>query len=248
MLLVRPLNFAVVDASETAIAPALNARNDEAGLVWQTDAAAPYAVLDMFGKTYDTVALIGCTNAGNEINIRTGTTEDGTGRFYQAVSNTNQPVGSTKKFIAKLPQMRGDRYVRIDLPDASDSFTAQRIVVGKALDMNALAGVEYGAEQTFVDQSIAYSGAGWESFEELPVLMQWKVSISFVNDAVWRESWVPFFNQVGKHKGVLFVPDADSPQTWQNDAIFGRIRNEASAKVVGYDARTIEIIVRSLSA
>ena len=247
-LFVRPLNFSVVSGDATAAGPVSNANIDAAGLVWRTTGANNTVILDLgTAAKYDTIALIGVENAGTTARIQTGTTT-ATSTYDTANFSITDPVpeGFTRKIIKRLDTVRTQRYVKITL-GGTNAITVQRIVIGKALPLTDLAGVDLDAEQSFIDQSTQYAGNGWESYDELPVLMQWKLSVSFIGDVVWRNDWTPFYTAVGKKRAFLFVPDSDDVSSWQAEAIFGRIKNEANTKIQAYDARRSELVIRALA-
>lgn len=253
-LLVRPLPFTVTTSDAIATNPALNLAIDKPGLTFKnadTSPASPTIRIDLgtAAVQYDTIALIG-TNlvASDQVNIRLSKTA---GSPY--ASNVTQPAftgtvpeGTTAKCIRRLGATYTNRYVDIYITSAAP-VEIQRLVIGKALPIGPLSGVDLGAELTFVDPSPSSSGPGWETFEELPTVPQWKVTMSFIEGADFASEWFSFLSRVGRKKGFLFVPQTDDPTKWQTEAIFGRIRSDATGTVQSSQTQKVELTIRALA-
>lgn len=259
-IIARPYPLVSVVANQRSSAPASNAGKDVPGLVWRSaDLNTVFATFDLGeSREVDVIALIGTNLRANDtVAVRFGSEVDGSGIITASTGTTTSrafdgevPDGSKAKAIIKLDAAFTGRYVRIEITsnDNPDGYVeVQRVVLGKALGLTGLAGVDMSAEQTFVDQSVAYSGDGYTTFDDYPTLMQWNVTISFIEDSDWRNSWFGFMQRVGKSRAFLFVPDSDHPEQWQTEAVFGRIVTDAKATVQGFGIRKCELTVRSIS-
>lgn len=255
-LFVNPYAFSIVSANENTVAPASNSNIDQP-LAWRSNNLTTVNVIIDLGATnaalgYDTVALIGTNlRAADTVQIRTGTSNTGIGSYAGSATvaySGTLPSGSTSKAIYSIGS-RTERYVRIDLVATShpDTYTSvQRIVIGKALALNNGAGVDLGAEMTFKDQSVAYTGAGWRSFDRYNRLPQMKLSVSMVGNTDWRTDWFGFLQDVGQSKGFLSVPDTTAADL-QVNSIFGTISDSVSAMVTAYDMRRVDLTITAFA-
>jgi len=245
--LTRPLPFVVLSADQTTTAPASNASFDNPGKVWRTATATSYVVIDLgLSASYNCVALIGCNLIVSDIvRVRTGTTTTGIGSSDQSTAayTGNKPLGFTTKAILGLNSTRTERYMRIDITAAS-TMEVQRIVVGPSI---TTIGYDYDAEQSPLDTSSIQTNLGADTFELGLKKIRWKLSMSMVPTSLWRSTWLGFLNSVGKTVPILLIPHADQPDTWQADAVFGRIRNDVSAKIPGLQYRVVEMTIDGLS-
>lgn len=255
-LFVRPLSFAVSSANQSSIAPASNANIDEPGLVYRSgNLTSVSVILDMGASaSYDTVAIVGSNlRSSDTVQVQTGTTNTGTGSYNssaQAAFTGSLPLGSTAKTIIKLGATRTERYIRLDFVSTGNPagyVEAQRIVIGKALALTGGAGVNLGYEVTMNDQSIAYTGAGWRSFDRYQVLPALKLSVGTMGDVDWRNDWFGFLQSVGMNTAILCVPQDADPAGWQVDAVFGTITDKVSASVVSYGMRQVELTITALA-
>lgn len=242
----RPLPFGVVIADQVAAAPASNTNDNRHGKVWRAASASSYVVIDLGDNaSYDMVALIGTNlTAGDTVRVRTGPTNTGTGSWDQTVAamTGSKPLGFTTKTIVSLAT-RTDRYMRIDITAAS-AVEVQRIVVGPSI---TTIGIDYDAEQSTLDTAVVNTELGADTYQRGLKKIRWKFSMSMVPTTEWRSTWLGFLNEVGKITPVLFVPFVDQPDTYQADAIFGRIRNDISGKIPGLQYRAVEMTVEGIS-
>lgn len=233
--LTAPKQFTILSAPALATALATNLGLDHPGRVWRSTSATTL-VIDIQGdaSTIDTVALCGSDlTAADTISVRTAATQAALGSATPvskpAVTGFVAPGASTITYLAIPAQ--AFRFVRITitLPTAR-TVTAQRLVVGQSVTSD---GLDYDAEQSFEDTSLAIDGQSYSAFEEYPTLTSWKFKISRISNDDWRTKWNPLLRSVGRNKGLLFVPD-DQAQS-QSDMIFGRITSTASGQAAAYD-------------
>lgn len=244
--LTRPLPFTVMAADQIASAPARNAADDRPGKVWRASAAASYVVLDLATASYDRVALVGTNMIDTDlVRVRTGTTTTGIGSSDQTVSAIigPKPLGFTGKSIINLGATRTERYMRIDIIAATPA-EVQRIVVGPSI---STIGIDYDAEQAPLDTSTITTDLGDDVIQAGRKKIRWKFSMSMVPTNLWRSDWLGFLNAVGRTIPVLFVPFIDQPETYQSDAVFGRIRNDVSGKIPGLQYRAVEMTIEGIS-
>lgn len=253
-LFLRGLPFVSVSGSASINAPISNLNLDEPGLVWRSSSlTSVFFIVDLGTATlsYDIVSLVGINlRSTDTIQIRTGATSTGIGAYagtVKAAYSGTVPSNLTGKAIYQLGALRSERYMRIDITATGhpDGYVqAQRLVVGKAIET---LGVDYDAEQTIFDPTVVTSAGGYDVFEgEAAARIRWKFSIGFVAASSWRDDWVNFLAGVGKRIPVLFVPNMETPASYQTDAIYGRIRNDPLAKSSGYAIRSIELVIESL--
>lgn len=253
-LLVRPLPFTPQPNTNMDGYPNTHLALDEPSLIWRGTDASIFIINADLGsqKAIDTVALISHNlPAGNPITVRFSNDDFVTTlrSEYLTIQTGAPPEGVSAKFIAMFAPITC-RYIRISVGKDGTGLSymeAQRLVIGKSLPFGSQAGVEIGAELQFIDQSIAYAGAGWESFDEYPVLPQWKVAMTFIEAAEFAASWQGFFQMVGRKKGVLFAPQIEDPSAWQTQAVFGRIKSDASASMQSTGTRRVELTIRALA-
>lgn len=251
-LFCRPLPFSIVSANQATLHPATNAGLNEPAYVWRSTSLNVGLVIDLgAGASYDTVALIGTNlRATDTIQISTGTTNTGTGSFFSGVVNAftgTKPTAYTTKTVVKFPNVRTERYMRIDITATGhpDTYTSvQRLVVGKSV---STLGFDYGAEQSFIDPSAIQNVAGTDIIDQVATRPRWKISMSYVAASTWRQEWTNFLASVGKVVPILFVPNLEAPEDFQSEVIFGRIRNEATAKVTGNTLRQVELTIDALA-
>ena len=253
-LFIEPFVFTVVSANQNALAPASNANLDEPSYSYRSSNLTTVTVVIDLGANpvaYDTIAIIGSNiRATDTVQVTTGTGNTGTGSFdggTVAAFTGNKPVTATAKSIIRLASTRTERYVRLLFNAAGhpDGYVeAQRIVVGKAI---STLGVNYDAEQSFLDTSIKYEGAGWSSADEYARLPQWRFSMDQITDTSWRAEWFPFLQSVGETRAFLFIPFDQTPTAFQTDALFGKITVAAKAKIPGFNFRVIDLTMTGLA-
>ncbi|MDH7971035.1 hypothetical protein QH494_02480 [Sphingomonas sp. AR_OL41] len=158
-----------------------------------------------------------------------------------------KPTSFTTKSIYQTGT-RSERYVRLDFsaPSHPDGFIqAQRIVIGKSI---LSPGVDYTAEHTLIDPTSISSTLGIDIIDAIALARpRWKFSMSYVDAGSWRNDWVNLLASCGKVWPLLMVVDTTTPSTWQTDSVFGRIRNDATAKAIGYTIRTIDLTIDALA-
>lgn len=228
VIFVRPLPFTAATTSPQPLGGSVaELNNDQAGLGWRFGLAGAYLIVDLGASPapYNYVGLFGSNlRASDTVTIQTGTTTAGTGGY----AGTAQPAyiglkdeATTTKTIIKLPTLRAERYVRIDLtgaghPDGFLQFT--RLVIGSAV---ANDGIEIGAKQSFDTQTIVYTGPGWRSIDRYGSLDAWKVSTAWIKDTDWRANWAPLLRYASAGNGLMFIANDSTPENWQSDALFG---------------------------
>jgi len=242
-IIVRPLPFSAASTSPAPLAGSVaNLNVDHPAFVWRFGLTAPYLIVDLGAGAlaYDWVALAGCNlRAGDAVQIRTGTTDIGTGGYTGSLRSAYAGAKgdlSTTDAIFKLGSTRTERYIRLDIVANGhpDGFVqVQRLIVGAGI---VASGVSYDAEMSFVDQSIITAGSGYTAIDEFDVLTAWKLRVPFIGEASWRSEWYPLLQYAGNKRCVLFIPDDSTPENWQTDAIFGRFNTSATGKAEGFNA------------
>jgi hypothetical protein len=250
---VKPLPFTVSGSSPTPFAgtATLNLNNDVPGMVWRGSVVS-YFVLDLGAGplAYDYVALVGTNlRASDTVRVRTGNTDNGIGGYaggaLPAWSGIKPDLSSAITIIA-LGELRGERFIRIDLsaPSHPANFVeAQRCVVGRAA---TVVGIQYGAEVTYNDRSETASGLGYESVDEGDFVPSMKISTAFISDVEWRTNWTNLMTWAALKRAVLFIPDTDTPSNWITDAIFGRL-SKGGGKIPIIGAWVFEGTITALS-
>lgn len=225
--------------------------NDRPGLVWRGALTTASFTVDLgTGAEYDTIALIGSNlRAGDTVRVQTGTTADATAYDATTPARTGKkPRQYTAKTVIKLPSTRTDRFVRITITATghpSGYVQAQRLVIGKAVSTY---GVKFGAKVNFEDRSVITTGPGFTDVDRYDVLPAWDISTTGITDRAWREDWSPLLMEVGSSSGILFVREDRSPDTWQTDAIYGRITSKASGEATNYDTWTFAGTIMAFAA
>jgi hypothetical protein len=255
-LFLKPIPFVISAGSspnQAATAPASNTALDLPGLVWRSANLTTVNVIIDLGPTasYDYVAIIGSNlRATDTVLIQSANGTTGVGGYSSGsvpAYTGNKPDGFTTKTIKALGSTQTGRYMRLDFTVTGhpDGYVqVQRIVVGKAV---VLDGIDADCEQTFEDQSVAYSGPNYTAFDEYPVLPGWKIKSSWIGDAAWRTTVRPFLISVGQNKPFLFVPRADQPTYWQEEAIFGRITSQAKGSHPNHDLWALDMAVTAIA-
>jgi hypothetical protein len=204
-----------------------NLSNDTPGLAWRFGLTAPHLIIDLGASpvSYDHVALFGANlRATDTVRVQTGATTTGTGAYdstpIAAYTGFKDATTSTKVVI-KLPALRTERYIRIDLsapahPSGYVQFS--RLIIGAATVTD---GVDYDAEQGFEAQSVITTGPGYRSVDAYAPLDSWKLSTGWISDESWRTQWAPMLRYAALGGGILFIPDNQTPANYQNDALFG---------------------------
>lgn len=215
--------------------------NDRPGLIWRGSLASASFTIDLGPDPveYDTIALIGSNlRASDGVRVQTGTTTDVSGYDSGTVAawEGKKHKGQTAKTIVGLTAVRTDRYVRVTITATghpSGYVQAQRFVVGKA---TRTYGIKFGAKVNFEDRSVITTGPGFTDVDRYDVIPAWDITTTGITDRAWREEWHPLLIEVGSSFGLLFVRDHRSPDTWQTDAVYGRITSKASGEAVNFDS------------
>lgn len=245
----RPLTATVLNADQVATAPASNAFDDRPGKVWRASTGtSAFVILDLGAGSgpYDTLGIVGCNLRGaNTIRVRTGTTTTGTGSSdtgqQQGVANGSAVDGMTIRAVIQFAA-RTERYVRIDFVTTT-SLEAQRIVIGPSITAT---GMTWDSDSTLMDGSGVETNFGADTLTSGLKKLRWKFGVE-LSGADWRTKWLPLLAQVGKTYPVLFIPNVEQPDRWQAEIVFGRIRNDVSAKIPGADLRTLEMTIEGLA-
>lgn len=257
---ILPYSFTYDSGTQNALAPVSNLNSDIFSLVWQSAATVVSGTIIVnLGSAnaaagYDTVALIGTNfRAGDAWRVRCASTNALTGGYDSGTISTfsgTLPAGSTSKCILKLPSTQTYQFVGIDFTTTGNPAgfaQAQRLVVGRSLSLANGAGVDLGHQITFMDQSVAYTGPNWSTFDAYNVLAQMKLSVSLIGDSDWRTDWYGFLQSVGKNKAFLVIPDDTQPANWQAEAVFGRIIQDAATPLTSYGIRRTDLVIQSLA-
>ena len=239
----RPLPFTVVSAQEGTTAKAINANDDRVGKVWRTTDGAGFIICDLGAGAYDTVALISNISI-NIVRVRTGDSASGIGAYdaTQTLNITNKPLGFSTKTIFTIGT-RAERYVRIDFSSFLN-VEVQRIIIGPSI---AVVGIDYDAEFSIIDSSEIETTLGSDNVEAGLRKCRWKIAMSMVPEADWKNAWIGFLSAVGKSTPILFQPFTEKPADIQSDVIFGRIRTDAVGKIQGLLYRTVEMTIEGLA-
>jgi hypothetical protein len=254
-LFVRPLPFVAATTSPAPlIGSVANMNIDLPGMVWRFGLTTPYFIIDLGANAvaYDTVALAGCNlRAGDTVQIRTGTTNTGTGNYAGTALPAwtgSKADTSTADAIFRLGAVRTERYVRVDIVATShpDGFVqVQRAIVGKSI---STLGIDFNAEQKFDDQSVVTVGPGYVSVDEYDVLISWKFSTGWISEVSYRTEWFPMLQNVGNRRGLLFIPDDSTPSNWQTDAVYGRIVGAVTGKAESFNGWRFEGTISAFSS
>lgn len=256
VVLVAPLPFTVVSASQQPNAPASNLRLDEPAMVYRSEGLFGITIVVQMpsGAAYDTICLVGSNLAATDtIRVRAGasqavvagTTGLTANRTVNAWSGT-APTNGALSFIT-LPTPITSPFVRIDISSGGNPagyVEASRLVIGQRVNHD---GISMGAEQTYEDSSVIEEGPGFTSVERYNVRIGWKVTLDGIKDAALYGTFYPFLRSVGKSRAFVFIPDDSSPYV-QNQAVFCRVNSSpAKASFPGQDANLVEFTVLSVS-
>lgn len=253
-LFVAPLPFKDVAPPLTPIdGPTVdNLNSDRPGYVWRGSLPSASFTIDLGTDPieYDTIALIGSNlRATDTVRVQTGTTADATAYDASAAAWAGKkPRQYSAKTIIKLPATRTDRFVRITITapaHPSGYVQAQRLVIGKAVSTY---GIKFGAKLNFEDRSVITTGPGFTDVDRYDVLPAWDISTTGITDTAWREDWSPLLMEVGSSSGILFVRNDRSPDTFQTDAVYGRITSKASGEAINYDTWTFAGTIMAFAA
>lgn len=253
-ILVAPLAFASLPASEQLVAPATNLLYDEPGRVWRSNGLTTvYLKAQLDGSAWDTVALVGSNlRSSDTIRIRAGASAsavDGTSgltvdQTFSAWSGTAPTAGALS--FKLLSSAVTSPFVRIDITSTGNPagyVQASRLVIGKRVVTD---GVSIGAEQTFEDMSSIEEGLGYTTVDRYGVRIGWKVTLEGIKDAAYYGTWFPFLRDVGRSKAFVFIPD-DSVSYIQSQAIFGRVTSSAKGTSPVADYNNVELSLLSVA-
>lgn len=242
-LFVSPLPFVGTTATGIAapIAGSVDFLNDDRpGLVWR-GATNGALVIDLGPDpvAYDTIALIGTNlRASDTVRVQTGSAPD-TMNGYDSTAKPawtgKKPKRLSAKTVIKLAAPRSERFVRVTFSATnhpSGYVQFQRLVIGEAVSTY---GIEFGAKVNFEDRSVITTGPGFTSVDRYDVLPSWEISTTAITDEEWRTKWAPLLLEAGSSAGILFVRDEKAPETFQTDALFGRITSKAYGEAKAYN-------------
>ncbi|MXO94300.1 hypothetical protein GRI62_11905 [Erythrobacter arachoides] len=250
-----PNALAGVEGPSQTNFPLSNAFNDIPSMLWAspTGSTQSYIIVENTRPWYeidkgafDTVVFISGTFV--TVRIRTGDTPTGVGVYDSGELPWREPTNPSGYYMTKssyrIPAQTA-RYVRIDFTRASSgAMNLRRLVIGKAMPLGTTGGLDIGAEMSWVDDSIVYSGPQYEFFDQGQTYPQYKVSVSFIDQADF-ETWSSNLAVIGKTRAVFFAPD-DDPQSHHRFSAFGRIQNVATATMQASGTWKIEFVIRSL--
>lgn len=236
-IFVRPMPFTAATTSPAPLAGSVvRLGNDQPNLMWRFGLTGAYLIIDLGAapSAYQFVGLFGANfRATDTVQIRTGTTTTGIGAYagtaQAAFTGTKDPTSTTTS-IFRLPTARSERYMRIDLaaPSHPDGYVEfARLVVGAPIDTG---GLGFGAEHSFEGQSVVTTGPGYRSVDPYPTLDAWKISTDWIDETPWRTVWAPMLRYAAAGNGVMFIPNDETPATWQSDALFGFMTSTATGK------------------
>jgi hypothetical protein len=238
-LFVAPLPFATVSGTTIAGSVA-NLNDDHAAYIWRASVTGSFTIdLGPDPVEYDTVALVGSNlRATDTVRVITSTTATGSNGYDSgqlAAWTGKKPRELTAKTIIKLPSVQTERYIRVSVTATGHPagyVQAQRLVVGKAV---STIGIKFGAKMNFDDLSVITQSEDSTSIDRRARKLGWDITTTSISDQSWREEWAPLLLEVGSSSGLLFVRDESAPDTWQTDAIYGRITSKAYGEAEAYD-------------
>jgi hypothetical protein len=242
-----PSAVTLTSSSAQAVAPVTNLLTDEPAMVWRSTSTTATITFTTIAAI-DTIALIGCNlRSTDTVRVRAGTTSAVTGYDSTALPAWSGAKADwlTAKSILRLSAPLTYTYWQIDIAAPSHPagyVEVQRLAVGTALTH---IGVEANCELQFLDQSTITQGAAWQSYEKYPVVPAWKVSFPMITDTTFMTTWFNFLGLAGQTRGILFVPDAQTPGYLQNMAVFGTFSSSNTGKHPLHDIWSLEMSIRA---
>lgn len=235
-----PMKFTVgANSGWLAIAPVSNLNIDEPGLVARsTGNTASFTVNLGAAHTIDTVALIGSNLPANASVTITAGSYNGTVSAYTGFKDEDT---TTKTIVQFAPVTASTVTVQIT---SSSIIQIERLVVGKRVETE---GIDQGCSQSFEDMSVIDTANGHTTVEQHRVLTSWKAKMSWLSDSQWRQEFFSLFKKAGLSRAVLFVPTADDPSVFQNEAVFGRFSSVAKGDYNNYDNWVAEFTITALA-
>lgn len=242
--------------SELAIAPAINALNDEYAMVWRTTALTnTYVILDLGSAVaVDTAAvLFSNLRSSDTVRVRSGTsaantTAAPTSDFSTAAYSGAKNADARTQTICNLPETITARYWRIDITATShpDGFVqVGRIVLGQSVDFGHEMDLE--ATRIMKENSVNYEGPGYMDVDEYMNYSGWAVTMSLIDGTLWRDTVFPFLLKIGVNRRcVLFVPQPLVPTSYQNEVVYGRMTKLIEAQQRVYNGWWCDIAIMGI--
>lgn len=243
-------------ASSATEAPTAVSRafNDEPGLVWRSsDVGACFLEIDMgWPATINAFALL-WTNlratdtvrwrgAASQAQLTTAPGYDS--GLLPSFAGTLYTAKRTKHVLA-LEAAQSFRFWRIDIAASGLPYVEiGRFLLGTRVHLSDDMDVD--AVQFVQDPSVIDEGPGYEDVEAYASLIGWRCSFSWIPDAVWRASWFPFLQEIGQRLPVLFVPQPEAPEHFQDMVVYGRLRSTQGRHPL-YDGWVQDIEIVSLA-
>lgn len=247
----------VTAAAEVAGRPTSNLLNNEPGMKWRsTTLSTGFVVSVPAGSSIDCIALLWSNlRATDTIRVRAANSAANTtaSPLYDsgnvaAFSGTKASGFSTKSIIL-LPTALTHTHWRVDIVASGhpDGYVeAGKVVLGT--QYNTTRDMDYDCKQLMRNQSVVSEGPGYEDVDEYVSLPGWTASFSYIPMTTWRDSFYPFLLRVGNRKPVLFIPEPEAPTTWQQEVVYGRMKQDAAGECYHWDGWKTDITILGLAA
>lgn len=183
-------------------------------------------------------ALIGANLPSNATVTITAGSFNGTVAAYSGFKDEDT---TTKTIVQFSPVTTSTVTVQIT---SSSIIQIERLVVGKRVETE---GIDQGCSQSFEDMSVIDTNNGHTTVEQHRVLTSWKAKMSWLSDSQWRQEFFSLFKKAGLSRAVLFVPTADDPSVFQNEAVFGRFSSVAKGDYNNHNNWVAEFTITALS-
>lgn len=236
-----PMRFTVSTSTGwLAIAPVTNLNIDEPALVARsTGNTASFTVALGASKTIDTVALVGSNLPSSAtVTITAGGYNSGPVAAYSGFKDEDT---TTKTIVQFAPVTASTVTVQIT---SNSPIQIERLVVGKRVETE---GIDQGCSQTFEDMSVIDTKNGHTTVEQFKVLTSWKAKMSWLSDSQWRQEFFSLFKKAGLSRALLFVPTADDPSVFQNEAVFGRFMSMSKGDYNNHNNWVAEFTITALA-
>ncbi len=229
LLASRPVR--VSEASlELASSPAENLTNDNMDMAWRSfNLSAPYVVLETSG-TVDTIGVLHTNQrAGDMVRIRAANSPADaltaplwdSGELPAYVGALREPY--TAKTLVDVPQVAAT-YWRFDFTSPAHpagQVEVSRIVMGERFVISS--GVDYEWTKGVIDDSPIANGPDYEDVIEYASRPKVKASFGSMDEATFNELDA-FMMRVGTKVPVLFAPEPDNLDTFQQWTVYGRVK------------------------
>ena len=261
----KPLPIAAVTASSTGTgfsAPHLGL--EETGLTWRSASgvASTYLIIDLGSvQSVDLVGLLFSNlRATDTVRVRAydssanATAGGSTGLVAGSDTGNAFAYVGNKAAIYRTKTLRlystpvSARHWRIDITATGhpDNFVeAVRVVLGKTVSPGR--DIENGYSRFVTDPSLPFNGPSffdWQRYARLPGC---RANWVWINPDTYFDTVLPFIHEVGNSQNILFVR-TDDPTKWQNDVIYGFVRDSHDSTYNGAAGVQFEVIIQGVTA